>query len=77
MNLITFEKSARKFVIRAFGKSVDDEGFLVEKDNHNQRIISPEGLEIQEKQFGGVKKGSEIYFGSDLISIIHLFDSLV
>lgn len=76
MNVVVFDKSAQKFVIQAFGKDVDAEGFLVEKDHPKQRVISPDGIEIKETQFGGIKKGSEIYFGSDLVSIVHLFDSL-
>lgn len=74
--MITFDKSVREFIFDTFDKTLDKEGFLVEKDNLNQKVLTPEGLEIKEDEFGGVKKGSEVYIKSDLPSIIKLSDSL-
>lgn len=76
MNAITFDKSAREFILDTFGKTIDREGFLVEKDNPAQRVLALDGQEIQADRFGGVRKGSEIYIKSDFISLIELFDQL-
>ena len=76
MNLITFEKQAKKFILDIFGKQVDVYGFVVEKNNPQQKVLTPDGDELEENQFAGVKKGSEIYIKSDILSLIKLYDSL-
>lgn len=76
MNVITFDKSARKFVLASFNKTTDDEGYIVEKSNPKQRVLSPDGEEVKETEFAGVKKGSEVFIKSDLMSIIELSDKL-
>ncbi|MEE8403263.1 MAG: hypothetical protein V3R93_05885 [Candidatus Hydrothermarchaeaceae archaeon] len=75
-NVITFEESAKIEILSFFDKSLDDEGFVVEKDNHSQRVITPEGDEIALEEFAGLKKGSEIFIKSDLISLMNLSDKL-
>lgn len=77
MNTITFDTSARTFILDTFEKTIDREGFLVEKDNPTQRVLALDGQEIQEDKFGGIRRGSEIYIKSDLSSLIELFDQLV
>jgi hypothetical protein len=69
---ITFSKESRSVVLDLFNKSLDSEGFIVEKDNLSQRVITIDGEEIHEKEFGGIRKGSEIFFKSDLPSLIDL-----
>jgi hypothetical protein len=76
MVVITFEKSAKKVILSFFDKVVDDEGFIVEKDDMNQRVITPEGEEITLEEFGGIRKGSEIFIKSDLPSVFELVDKL-
>lgn len=73
---LTFEKSAQDFVLDAFGKRVDQYGYIIEKDNPATRVRSRDGQEIKAAKFGGVRKGSEIYFKSDLISVIELCEDL-
>lgn len=73
---ITFDQSAKDFILKAFDKTVDKEGFVVEKDNPRQRVLAPDGQEVEYKDFAGIKKGSEIFIKSDLISLIHLCDAL-
>ena len=76
MNIVTFDKSARKFVLESFNKTTDEEGYIVEKYNPKQRVLSPDGDKISEIEFAGVKKGSEVFIKSDLLSIIELSDTL-
>lgn len=73
---ITFDKSARKYILNVFNKSVDDEGFIVEKDNPEQRVLAQDGQQVEYENFAGIRKGSEIFIKSDLISLMHLCDSL-
>lgn len=74
---ITFDKSAKDFILDVFNKSVDKDGFVIEKDNPNQRVLAPDGREVEYEYFAGIKRGSEIFIKSDLISLINLCDVLV
>lgn len=76
MPSITFNKSVKDFILDAFGKTTDSEGYIVEKDNPTQRVFTPNGEDIKKDEFAGVKKGSEKYIKSDLISLIRLSDEL-
>jgi len=73
---ITYDKSLTKLVLDAFDKKFDTEGFLVERSNPSQRVLTRDGLEITKNKFGGIKKGSELYISSDLASIISLCKGL-
>lgn len=73
---ITFDKSARKYILNVFNKSVDDEGFIVEKDNPEQRVLAQDGQQVEYENFAGIRKGSEIFIKSDLISLMNLCDAL-
>lgn len=76
MQTITFDKSLKNFVLEAFDKSVNTDGFIVEKNNPQQKVIAPDGQEIPLKQFAGIKKGSEVFIKSDLVSLLKLCDEL-
>ncbi|MBI2314481.1 hypothetical protein HYU93_00250 [Candidatus Daviesbacteria bacterium] len=76
MNVVTFDKSARKFILESFNKTIDGEGYIVEGSNIKQRVLSSDGDVIRENEFAGVKKGSEVFIKSDLLSIIELSDQL-
>lgn len=76
MVVITFEESAKKEVLSFFDKTVDDEGFIIEKDDPTQRVITPEGEEVKFEEFAGIRKGSEIFIKSDLPSLFDLMDKL-
>ena len=73
---ITFDSSVKKQVLLALGKGVDEEGYLVEKDNPSARILTRDGDEIHIEEFAGVYKGSEIFVKSDIASLIELADHL-
>ena len=75
-NIITFEASAKKEILSFFDKSIDEDGFIVEKNDSSQRIITTNGEEVRLDEFAGLKAGSEIFIKSDLISLINLSDRL-
>ena len=67
---ITFDKSAKKDVLELLGKNVDSEGFIVEKDNPQQKVLTFDGQEITVDEFGGIQKGSEVFIKDDLVSLM-------
>jgi hypothetical protein len=76
MKTILFDESAKEFILSAFDKDIDESGFIVEKNNPGQRVLAQDGQEVEAKDFAGIKKGSEVFIKSDLISLIKLSDSL-
>lgn len=72
---ITFDKSARAFVLDAFGKTAKD-GFVVEKSNTAQKVLTPRGEEIPVQEFAGVRKGSAIFVKSDIVSLVEAAESM-
>lgn len=76
MRTITFDKSAKIFILNAFDKIVNEDGVIIEKHNPNQRVLAPDGQEVKFEEFAGIKKGSEVFIKSDLLSILKLCDSI-
>jgi len=74
LGTITFEESAKETILSFFDKTVDNEGFIVEKDT-GQRIITPDGEEIRLEEFAGMGKCG-IFVKSDLPSLINSLDKL-
>lgn len=72
---ITFDESARAFVLDAFGKTIRD-GFIVEKKKPSEKVITPRGEEVAVKDFAGVRKGSVILVKSDIVSLVEAAESL-
>lgn len=75
-NVITFDESLKKEILDIFDKTVDDEGYIIEKDT-KERVLSPDGEEIELEKFAGITKGSEIFIKSDIFSLIDLTDRLI
>lgn len=69
---LSFDENMREEILSIFEKKIDSEGFIVEKDNPNQRVLSSDGQEVKLEEFGGIKNGSEIFIKNDLISIMRL-----
>lgn len=69
---ITFDESAKKDILNFLGKDTNDEGFIVEKDNPGQKVLTIEGEEIHINELGGIKKGSELFIKNDLVSLMRL-----
>lgn len=65
-----FDKSARLDVLNLIEKTVDQEGFIVEKENLSQRVLTFDLQEIKVEDFGGVKKGSEVFIKDNLVSLL-------
>jgi hypothetical protein len=72
---ITFDGSARGFVLNAFGKTTKD-GFVVEKKAPSQRVLTPRGEEIPVDEFAGVRKGSVIFVKSDIVSLVEAAEAM-
>lgn len=72
--IVEFDKSAKNDILAFFDKSVDEEGYVVEKANPTHRVMSIDGEEIKIEKFAGITKGSEVFIKSDLLSLIHLAD---
>lgn len=66
---LTFDDSASEFVIEAFGKEVDSEGYVIDPQT-GQRVTSPEGEEVKAEEFGGVEKGSTLFLQDDFASLV-------
>ena len=73
---LTFSRPAARFVLDAFGKTVDKEKYLVEKSNPRQRVLTPQGAEVRLGQFAGIRKGSEIIITSDIAALISAADAI-
>lgn len=73
---VTFDNTAKKFILEAFDKIVSEDGEIFEKNNPEQRVLTQEGTEITEEEFGGVIPGSTIFIKNDLPTIVKLADEL-
>lgn len=72
LNTITFEESAKEIILSIFDKTIDNEGFIIEKIT-GQRVITPDGEEIRLEEFAGIgRKG--IFIKSDLSSLINYLE---
>ncbi len=73
--LVTFDRSALDFVLDAFGKKVRD-GYLVEKADTKQRVLTPRGEDIPVSELAGIRRGSAIFVKSDIVSIIEAAEAM-
>lgn len=69
---ITFDDSVKERILGFMDKSVNKDGIIVEKQNPEQKVLTFDGQEILLEEFGGIKKGSEVFIKSDLISLMRL-----
>jgi hypothetical protein len=75
-NIITFDKNVRHFILGAFGKEIDSDGYIIEKASPEERVLTPEGEQLQANRLGAIKRGSLKFFKSDLPSLLTLSDQL-
>lgn len=69
---ILFNESAVKFILEAFDKTIDTQGYIIERKG-KQRILTPDGKELKAKNLGGIaknKKGATIFIADDLFSLM-------
>lgn len=69
MTTLTFDESAAEDVLKAFGKDVDDEGYLVDQESE-ERETNQDGEEIQKEHFAGIEQGSLIFVDDDFNSLV-------
>jgi hypothetical protein len=74
-NIITFDENSKQSLLRIMNKSVDSQGFIVEKENPSERVLTKDGEEIKLEEFAGVRKGSEVFIKNDINSILELAES--
>jgi hypothetical protein len=67
---ITFDESARAFVLDAFDKRISDDGFVVDKTHPDQKVVTPRGEDIPGDEFAGIRKGSAVFLKSNIISLV-------
>ncbi len=70
--IITFEESAKDIMLSFLDKSVDNDGFIVEKNDVTKRILASDGNEIKLEEFSGTKDG--VFFRNDISSLFDLSD---
>jgi len=68
---LLFTDKALPLILEAFGKSINEYGLIIESST-GEIVLTPEGEEIEARNFGGLKKGSEIFIKDDLYSIMNL-----
>lgn len=62
-------QDSKLFILNSIGKEVDQEGYVIDSET-KERVLLPSGEELLFKDFAGVKKGSEIFIKSDIISLV-------
>jgi len=72
---IIFDSSAKKFILEVFGKTIDNENFIIDS-NTRERVLSINGEELTLDDFAGIGKGSLLFIKKDLPSIVELTDRL-
>ena len=73
---ITFDESTRAFILNAFGKTISDEGFVVEKASPDKKVVTPRGEEIKASEFAGVRKGSAVFLKSNIVSLVEAAEAM-
>ena len=71
---LLFTEGAMPYILEAFGKKINSDGLIIEIAT-GEPVLTPEGEEVNYREFGGLKKGSEIFIKDDLYSIINLAEN--
>lgn len=66
---ISFDASSKAFILEVLGKKIDPQGYVVEAQG-DAPVLTPDGQPLHIDEFAGVRKGSEIFFKSDLPSVL-------
>ena len=69
---LTFNKDVKEDILELFGKTIDEEGFIVERENINQKVLTPKGEEIRLEEWAGIIQGSEAFVKSDTFSLMEI-----
>ena len=76
MKTIIVDDSAKIDILEMFGKAIDSDGYIVEKSDPSQKVLSPEGDEMTLEKFAGITKGSLAFVRSDVVSLMNLSDRM-
>jgi|ACXJ01.1.fsa_nt_gi hypothetical protein len=68
---MTFDDSAKEYILSLFNKKVNEDGEVLEKDS-DEPVKSFEGNPLTLEDFGGVKKGSELFIENNVVSLFRL-----
>lgn len=77
--IITFDEKSKEDILHMFGISIDREGYLIRKNDPDERILTEQGEPIALKEFAGVRRGADgslIFVRNDLPSLIKMADIL-
>lgn len=69
ISYISFDSTSKRFILSALGKGLDSEGYIVESATA-QRVLTQDGEPLHVDDWGGIRKGSEIFFKKDLPSVL-------
>ena len=71
MNKLLFTESAMPLVLEAFGKSINEDGFIIESET-GEFVFTTHGETIQSHELGGFSRDG--FFKNDLFSIMELVE---
>ena len=74
---ITFDPKSKELILNAFNKTIDAEGYIVEKDKPSQRVLTPDGEEIRLEEWAGILKGSQLFIKNDIFSLVKYADKII
>ena len=69
ISYVSFDSSSKEFILESLGKGLDNEGFIVEAST-KKRVLTQDGESLHINNWGGIRKGSEIFFNKDLPSVL-------
>lgn len=75
MQVITFSKAAKNFILDAFGKEENREKLMIVEKDTKEPVFTDHGETVAFEEFAGIRKGSEIYIKSDIASLIEFYES--
>ena len=71
--ITTFDDSTKEEMLSCFGKTVDDEGYIIERDT-GQRVVTREGGLVPIEEFAGIRKVLKYISNRISPSLIKLLD---
>lgn len=69
ISYVSFDSSSKEFILSALDKSIDSEGYIIESST-GERVLAQDGEALLVDEWGGIRKGSEIFFRKDLPSVL-------
>lgn len=66
---IIFDDSAVDYVLDAFEKEVDSDGYIVESDS-GEKVLTPDGEEILADELAILAEGSDVFIEDNFASIV-------